>query len=100
VIRLLTAAVLPPDTLDTVLHQPQSVSYEYTGCGYFLTLVHSSLPRDRIVCDKPLVLGESGGVQSGFVVFLENNHLTLECHPYGEDVPESYREQNVRITAT
>jgi hypothetical protein len=99
-IRLLTAGIVPTTVIEGVLTEAQSIQYEYTGCGYFLTLFHPSLPRERIVCHKPLVLGRSRGIDSGFVVFLQDHHLTLECHSYEKDVPESYREQDVRVTAT
>jgi len=100
VIRLLTAGVLHATVTENLLAAPQSIEYEYTGCGYFLTLFHPSLPRERIVCDKPLVLGRSGNIESGFVVFVQDHRLTLECHPYETDVPESFREQDVRVTET
>ena len=99
-IQILAGSVLSPETLAVIFEQSQSVTYEYTGCGYFVTLVHPSLPCERIVCHEPLVVGESGGIQSGFVVFLQDNHLTLECHSWGEtDVPETYRDQDVRVAA-
>jgi hypothetical protein len=38
-------------------------------------------------------------VHSGFVVFLENGELTLECHSWGDvQIPESYREESVEIS--
>ena len=74
------------------------VSYEYTGSGYYLAVGHSSVPSDRFVCHQPIVLGTSGDVQFGFVVFLENGELTLECHTWGPvDVPDDFREQKVEI---
>jgi hypothetical protein len=45
--------------------------------------------------------GESSGIKSGFIVFIENHELVLECHAWGADaVPDTYRDENVRITAT
>lgn len=37
-VRLLTGDVLPAILTEKVLAEPQSVQYEFTGCGYFLTL--------------------------------------------------------------
>lgn len=100
VIEMLVGDVVGPEILSQILEAPRSVAYEYTGCGYFLRLTHPSLPRERIVCHQPLLMGESNGIDSGFVVFLEEHSLTLECHSWGEmDVPENYRDQDVRITA-
>ena len=71
---------------------------EYTGCGYFATLRHESLPRDRVVCHELKVVGESRGITAGFIVFIENHELMLECHDWGrENVPADFREQDVRI---
>jgi len=97
---MLTKGVLPPAVLDTVANA-SPVTYEYTGAGYFLTLRHASLPKERIVCDKPRVVGRSEGLETGFIVFLENHELTLECHAWSQNsVPETYRDQDVAIVAT
>jgi hypothetical protein len=98
VIELLTRGVLPPETLQSVKEDAEFVGYEHTGVGYFLTLKHAKLPKERVVCHKPLVTGESKGVLSGFIVFLEDNELTLECYSLSEaDVPQSYRDEDVRV---
>src|SRR5258708_7178198 len=90
VIRILTKDVLAPAVLDAVAENGELVSCEHTGAGYFLTLRHSGLPKQRIVCDKPWVVGKSQGVETGFIVFLENNELTLECHAWSQNsVPET-----------
>jgi hypothetical protein len=100
VIAILTRGVLTPAELTTVLNA-EPVAYDYTGVGYFLTLRHESLPKQRIVCDKPIVIGKSEGTETGFIVFLENHELTLECHAWSDNqVPEAYRDQDVAIVAT
>ncbi len=98
VIAILTKDVLPWDVLNAVTTAGEVVDYEYTGVGYFLTLRHSSLPTERVVCDEPMIIGKSAYTETGFVVFLENNELMLECHTWGEDsIPESYRDQDIEI---
>jgi hypothetical protein len=98
-IRLLAADILPPDAMSQVERATALDDYEYTGCGYFAKLRHESFPRDRIVCHELKVIGESRGVRAGFVVFLENHELLLECHDWGrENVPADFREQDVRIS--
>jgi hypothetical protein len=73
--------------------------YEYTGSGYFLTVQHPSLPADAETLSEPAVVGTSGRFKAGFVVFLGNHELTLECHTWGEaDVPASFRDQDVSIS--
>ncbi len=100
-VDLLLEGVLPRTTIQAVKDNAELVNYEHTGVGYFLTLRHPALPRERLVCDKPTVIGQSEGIESGFIVFIENHELVLECHSWGADhVPETYRDENVQITAT
>jgi len=76
------------------------VSLDFTGVGYFLTLRHRELPVERTVLDAPAIKGKAGELLTGFIAFVENNELTLECFSYGgEAVPENYRELDVTIFA-
>lgn len=96
---MLASRVLSKQTLDALAVVPRLDSYEYAGCGHFATLRHPGIQTERVVCDEPRVVGESCGIRSGFIVFLENNELTLECDSWGkDDVPESYRYEDVRIS--
>jgi hypothetical protein len=73
-------------------------SYENTGCGYFLSVKHPSLPAEPRTLSEPAVVGKFGDIQAGFVVFLGYGELTLECHTWGPvDVPEDFREREVVI---
>jgi hypothetical protein len=75
-------------------------SYEYTGCGYFLSVKHPSLPAEPRTLSEPAVVGKVGDIQAGFVVFLGDGELTLECHTWGPvDIPEDFREREVLISA-
>jgi hypothetical protein len=58
-IDLLLEGVLPLETIEAVKGRAELVGYEYTGVGYFLTLRHSALPRERLVCDKLRVVASS-----------------------------------------
>ena len=98
VLHLLVAPKLGAETVEALERDAELVSYEYSGVGYFLTVKHPSLPSTRIVFHKPSVVGRAGNTQSGFVVFVENGELMLECHTWGEiDVPENFREQDVIV---
>src|SRR6185503_20966807 len=91
VIETLTKHVLPRAVLSAVTTSAP-VTVEHTGAGYFLTVRHPGLPKGRMVCNNPILMGKSQGVETGFVVFLEDHQLTLECHAWGsEPVPGSYR---------
>ena len=75
------------------------VSLDFSGVGYFLTLRHRSLPDERVVLDKPTLSGTAGDLLTGFVAFVENGEVTLECCSYGgEAVPENYRDFEVKVT--
>jgi hypothetical protein len=97
VVRICLESHLPAGGVEAVLGSATWVSYDYTGSGYYLTVRHPSLPSARVVCDMPLT-GRSGNIVCGFVIFLGDGELTLECHTWGpEDVPADFRERQVEI---
>lgn len=99
VVRFLASSVLAQELIETVINEAEFVSYEYSGSGYFLTIQHSALSADRTVCSKPTVMGQIGEVSCGFVLFIENHELTLECHSWGlVNIPDGFREEQVHIT--
>ena len=72
---------------------------EHTDAGYFLTIRHPCFSQERSIYSKPVVIGEIPGLVVGFVVFIENGELMLECHgweAYG--VPENIREMDVQVS--
>lgn len=98
VLELLVSRVLSPQQVDAVVRDGTFVSYEYSGCGYFLTAAHPSLPKERTVCHQPIVMGHTESVDCGFVIFIENGELIIECHTLGAiDVPEGFRDMDVKI---
>jgi hypothetical protein len=98
VLNLLVSDVLSSDKLNIVINNGEVFGYEYTGSGYFLGIQHSLLPKERIVCSEPIVIGEADDITCGFVVFIEDNQLTIESHSWGElNVPEDFREKNVQV---
>lgn len=98
VLKILVSDELVSNNLKEVIENAEFVGYEYTGAGYFLTVQHPILPQERIVCHEPVVIGEHENIQSGFVIFLENKELTLECHSWGElEIPEDYRDRDIEI---
>jgi len=98
VLRQLVAPGLGAEAVEAIVREAELVSYDYSGAGYFLTVKHPSLPSGRIVYNKPMVVGRVGNIESGFIVFIENGELMLECHTWGEvNLPENFREQNVIV---
>ena len=73
--------------------------YEYTGNGYFLTISHPELPSDYVILSTPAVLGVAKDIQCGFLVFLGDQKLTLECHTWGTlDLPTEFRDELVELS--
>jgi hypothetical protein len=100
VLRLLASGVLLPRQLDVLVREGEFAGYEYTGSGYFLSIRHPSLPRERVVCHEPIVTGCADGISCGFVIFIENGELTIECHSWGDaDIPEGFRDRDVQVAA-
>ena len=97
VIELLTQEALSQDLRTRLVQEAQFVSLEFTGVGYFLTARHNDLPLQRIVCNAPLVTGEVSGIAVGFIIFLMDRELTIECFSYGESIPENIREFEVPV---
>ena len=100
VLNLLVSAVFSPQELNCIIQDSELVDLEHTGSGYFLEVSHPSFPKERIVCHKPTVIGEADGITCGFVVFIENNNLTIECHDWGEsDIAGDFRDKDVQVKA-
>jgi hypothetical protein len=97
-IRLMAGSALSEELLSAVLAAAEADRYEYTGCGYFLTVKHPELPAERHSLSEPPVAGTSGDIQAGFVVYLGDHELTLECHTWGAvDVPADFRDRVVSV---
>lgn len=61
--------------------------YEFTGAGYLLELTNKILPTERFVVSEPIIVGIASLCEVGFILFLENHKLTIECHSWGIDNP-------------
>jgi hypothetical protein len=84
--------------IEAICEHPGPAEFEYTGAGYFVTVRAPWLPKSRSVHDEPNVVGSGGKIRCGFVVFVENNELTLECHNWGGDeVPKNIRDRALSI---
>src|SRR5438046_1379249 len=89
VLDLLAPSALSPQQIEAITREGTFVRYHYSGSGYFLTLAHPSLPKERKVCSQPPVMGHADGIDCGFILFIENGELMIECHTWGAiDVPE------------
>jgi hypothetical protein len=98
VLAILVSNTLSSEKLNETILNAEFIDYEYSGSGYYLSVRHPNLPFNRIVCDKPILMGKAENIECGFVVFLESNVLTIECHSWGElEIPQDFREKNVEL---
>jgi hypothetical protein len=66
--------------------------------GYFINVKHPLIPDKRNVIDTPNVIAEVGETSVGFVIFIENNELSIDAFPWGEaNVPPDFRERVERL---
>ncbi|TAA08813.1 hypothetical protein EA658_06015 [Pseudoxanthomonas winnipegensis] len=80
-ITILADGVLTPAQLEAIASVSELRSYNHTGVGYFVTVAHQSLPSTPQTLSQPFVIGRIGETECGFVCFLGERELTLECHP-------------------
>ena len=82
---------------NSILNSPIT-GYEYTGAGYFLELSNDILPKDRKTISEPTLFGRADEFEVGFLIFIEDSKLILECHSWGEEnPPETVREKTIAI---
>ncbi|MFK5947959.1 MAG: hypothetical protein QM500_04200 [Methylococcales bacterium] len=98
VIEMLVSDVISSETLNIIKRNPNITDYNVTGHGYFLTIVNTDLPIERIVCHTPMIIGECNGVESTFLIFIEEHELTIECAGMSEiEPPEDYRDWDINV---
>ena len=101
VLKILCNDVVPSSVLHELIVNPESINCKFTGEGYFLDIKHKELPSNRIVCDKPTVIGQYKEQEVGFIAFIENRKITLECYNYSNKrISEEIRNGNVKISST
>lgn len=97
-LRLLLRSTLAGDVVEDVIAHAVFEQLDETGCGYFLTVRHAALPTRRTVCHSPIVVGRVDDGTCGFVAFVEDGRLTLECHANGDaTVPRGFRDRGAPI---
>lgn len=73
---------------------------EFSGAGYFLTIKDPLFPKHRIVLDSPHIRGKLGGIEVGYLAFVENSELMLECFSYDQEILPIHRDQEFVRNAT
>lgn len=81
--------------------QPSSEeNIEYSGAGYFLTVKDPALPKDRVVLNEPDIRGQLDGIDVGYLAFIENHELTLECYSFGQEISDANRKKGFQRAKT
>ncbi|HUR30358.1 MAG TPA: hypothetical protein VMZ69_02940 [Saprospiraceae bacterium] len=74
------------------------VGYEYTGSGYILKINLGDIDMPNEVIDQPIIIGKFNQWLVGFILFIEDNFLFIECHGWGyENPPAEMREFDYQI---
>jgi len=99
VMDMLVSNVVSSNTMNSIKTNPNITNYYTTGHGYFLTITDTDLPIERIVCHKPMIIGECNGVETTFLIIIEKHKLTIECAGMGEiEPPEDYRDWDIDVS--
>lgn len=80
--------------------EPDNEVVEFSGAGYFLTIKDPVLPKHRIVLDTPDIRGRLGGIEVGYLAFVENSELMLECYSYDQEILPKHRDEEFLRDAT
>ncbi len=74
------------------------IGYEYTGAGYFIKIISEKIELKNEVISAPVPIGKIGELQIGFIIFIEDNNIIIECHSWGmENPPENIRQLDVKL---
>jgi len=97
VLKLMLSEKFNKEEINSVLNSPVT-DYDYTGAGYFLELTNKILPIYRVVISEPILSGRANEFNVGFVIYVENSKLVLECHSWGlANPPENCRDKQIEI---
>jgi len=98
VIELMLKCKLSIDEWTKFLEGYELVDFEYTGAGYFLKIRACNLNLKEETIHEPIVLGENENFSVGFLLFVDQNEIVMECHSWGEiNPPANVRELGIEI---
>lgn len=97
VLEIMLQSAFGESDIQSLISSGELINIDYTGGGYFLEIFHIILPRERQVINRPTLIGKTNNIEVGFVLFIENKTLTIECYNYGDYFPEDFRFREVNI---
>jgi len=74
-----------PDIQYSLKDEYHEESVDYSGNGYFLSIKDDLLPLERVILSEPNIEGIIDEVSVGYIAFIENHELMLECYVNGEE---------------
>ncbi len=90
IIRKLLSSI---DLIDIELPKnPDEFTIEFTGVCYYLEFRNNSLPKHRIILNRPLITGTLNGIEVGYLGFIENSEFTLECYTVSDSLHPDCRQ--------
>jgi hypothetical protein len=99
ILQTLVAHEFSRDHLMQLLEGASTPEVEYTNYGFFVSVKHPAIAKARRVYTGPMTLrGNFGAHSAGFIVFLEDDELTLKTFPWdGESLPATFRDSAVQV---
>jgi hypothetical protein len=99
VLKLMLAEKYSIEELNKIISTYEVSNFEYTGAGYFLELKCNNLDLERETIHAPLVMGKRKDLDVGFLLFVEKDAITIECHSWGDkNPPADIRELQLEIS--
>ena len=94
VLEMMLAPIVEPETWATIMSKYSVKNFESNqNAGYFLTIQVEGLNLSKETISEPNVMGAFSSYLVGFILFVERDQITIECHDYGNDINSS----NLRI---
>ena len=99
VLQLLLAPEFADAALAELLNSAESPHVEYSNVCFYISIKHPKIGKDRrVYSGPPFLSGRWLEHRAWFVVFLEDNELTLEIYPPDEGaLPAEFRDVDVQL---
>ena len=99
VLQLLLASEYTHGALVELLNSVESSQVEYANYCFYITVRHPKIGKARrVYSGPPSVSGHWLGHEAWFVVFLEDDELTLEIYPWDDrPLPADFRDADVQL---
>jgi hypothetical protein len=98
ILRALLKPEFSQPEIEDLIMTGSITGFDFTGVGYFLEISSNLLPKERKVISNPIILGKTNKIEVGFVLFIENNTLLIECFSLGvNNLPENIRTLDLKL---